>query len=63
MTNAELEQLVKKLEKKFRELEKNSSSPLGKRLNIFEPECLHNGCSHNKNPVCMLYCPHCSPMC
>lgn len=27
----------------------------------FDPECLHNGCNHEKNPVCHLYCPHCQP--
>lgn len=27
---------------------------------MLDPECLHNGCNHEKNPVCHLYCPHCS---
>lgn len=25
-----------------------------------DSECAHNGCHHERNPVCNLYCPHCS---
>lgn len=35
----------------------------GKARMLFDPECLHNSCNHEKNPVCHLYCPHCGPKC
>lgn len=28
-----------------------------------DPECLHNGCNHEENFACNLYCPHCQPRC
>lgn len=31
--------------------------------NVRDLQCLHNGCNHDKNPVCHLYCPHCGPVC
>lgn len=59
-TNIEkLEERVKKLE----ELQKVVFPvyPYNNTPFQLDSECLHNGCRHDINPVCNLYCPHCSP--
>ena len=58
---------IKELEKRIEELEKKQpinpfySVPMGETM--FPPECLHNGCGHDRNLTCVLYCSHCGPMC
>lgn len=59
---------VEELEKRIKELETPSLPDWSKyqqptRMMMFDPECLHNGCQHERNPVCNLYCPHCAPRC
>lgn len=41
-------------------LQPNQITTTGTYTPKFDPECAHNGCHHEKNPVCNLYCPHCS---
>jgi len=58
---------TQELEERIKRLEELQRLPYLPVKNIpkfmFDPECLHNGCGHDRNPVCHLYCPHCSPMC
>ena len=67
MKKKELEEKVLDLEEKLKELNRkliikvDRFSPPWKL--DFDPECLHNGCHHERNPVCHLSCPHCSPIC
>ena len=57
----ELERRIKELED--RELQDYPAMRSGMAKMQFEEGCLHNGCRHEINPACNLYCPHCSPRC
>ena len=63
---------IKRLEKqnevliemlRMKELSKPMIFPVGTLIKGLDSECLHNGCNHERNPICNLYCPHCGPTC
>lgn len=70
MKNKTNKEIIEDLERRIKELEKEiypsdrgiGAGGIGGTRLMFDPECLHNGCGHDKNPACWLVCPHCSPM-
>lgn len=63
-----LEEQIKQLKKRVKKLEdQNKPTKFNQPYYLNMPKadisCLHNGCNHERNPVCNLYCPHCSPIC
>ena len=59
---------LEKLEKRIKELERQKEilwPPFLMDINptTLDPRCLHNGCDHENNLACNLYCPHCAPRC
>lgn len=56
----ELEERIKKLEEKNKQVLPTFPSFPREEIPL-DPLCLHNGCHHERNPFCNLYCPHCAP--